>query len=55
LLATPVIARGDLTQSARPGPLIIQEYDTNIVVPPACSAALDRNGNVVIEVGVSKA
>ena len=55
LIDTPVIRRGDLNTTPRQGPLIVQEYDTNIVVPPGCSAALDDHGNVVIEVGASRA
>ena len=51
LLDTPVIRREELSASARPGPLIIQEYDTNIVVPPACAARLDAHGNVIIDIG----
>ena len=33
-VTTPVIRRGALTQTPRPGPLIVEEYDTTIVVPP---------------------
>ena len=51
LIDTPVIRREQLAASARPGPLIVQEYDTNIVVPPACAARLDDHGNVVIAIG----
>lgn len=51
---TPVIGRGDLSATARPGPLIVQEYDTNIVVPPGCSATLDEYGNVVIRVATGR-
>jgi N-methylhydantoinase A len=50
---TPVIGRSDLTSERRPGPFIVQEYDTSIVVPPGCDAALDAYGNVVIGVGDS--
>jgi len=53
--ATPVIGRHDLTHVSRPGPLIVQEYDTSIVIPPGCGAALDANGNVVIEIGAGPA
>ncbi|MGE0802361.1 MAG: hydantoinase/oxoprolinase family protein [Lautropia sp.] len=45
----PVVRRDDLA-TARDGPLIVQEYDTSVVVPPGCGAALDRFGNIVIEV-----
>jgi N-methylhydantoinase A len=47
---TAVVARRSLADSPRPGPLLIQEYDTTIVVPPRCDASLDAFGNVVIAV-----
>jgi len=49
-LQTPVIRRSDLNLQERPGPLLIQEYDTSVVVPPGCSAALDPYGNIVIKI-----
>jgi N-methylhydantoinase A/oxoprolinase/acetone carboxylase beta subunit len=33
-LTAPVIRRGELTETRRNGPLIVEEYDTTIVVPP---------------------
>jgi len=51
LCATRVLRRADLAAEPRPGPLIVQEYDTSVVVPPHCSARLDAHGNIVIEVG----
>jgi N-methylhydantoinase A len=51
LLETPILGRADLDALARPGPLIVEEYDATCVVPPGCRAALDRSGNIVIEVG----
>jgi N-methylhydantoinase A len=50
LVAVPVLRRGDLTEAPRPGPLLVQEYDTTIVVPPNATACRDASGNVVIEV-----
>jgi N-methylhydantoinase A len=47
---TPVIARRDLTGAARRGPLIVEEYDATVVVPPDCLASLDPAGNIVIDV-----
>ena len=44
---TPVIRRDDLDE--RKGPLIIEEYDTTIVVPPHASVRRDRTGSVHIE------
>ncbi len=47
-LATSVIGRADLGQHARPGPLLIDEYDATTLVPPDCTARLDTHGNIVI-------
>ena len=47
---TAVISRASLAGMPREGPLLIQEYDTTIVVPPRCNASLDDRGNVVIRV-----
>ncbi len=46
----PVLDRAALTQTARPGPLIIQEYDATCLVPPGASAHLDAFGNIRIMV-----
>jgi N-methylhydantoinase A len=46
-MSTPVVSRSDVAVAA-PGPLIIAEYDTNIVVPPGFSAVLDDYGHVLI-------
>ena len=48
LVDTPVIGRGRLASVPRPGPMIIEEYEGTCVVPPDCTAHLDRLGNVVI-------
>ena len=45
---TPVCRRRALAQGAR-GPLLIDEYDSTIVVPPGMSARLDDRLNVVVE------
>ena len=41
---------GNFVAAAQPltGPLLIDEYDSTIVVPPAMQAQLDEQGNVVI-------
>ena len=44
-------ARQSLGRAPRAGPLLVQEYDTTIVVPPGCDASLDDRGNVVIGIG----
>ena len=48
---TAVIGRDDLTEQARLGPLLIEEYDSVTVVPPDASAQLDRVGNIVVQMG----
>lgn len=45
----PVILRGDLGRAGRRGPLIVEEYDTTIVVPPGAAAVLDEAGNIHID------
>ena len=47
----PLLARHELGTVARPGPLIMEEYDTTILVPPNCNARRDAWDNVVIAVG----
>jgi len=50
-LDTAVLSRQSLGRAPRAGPLLVQEYDTTIVVPPGCDASLDDHGNVVIGIG----
>jgi N-methylhydantoinase A len=50
LLQTPVVGRSSVSATPREGPLIIEEYDSTTVVPPDCTARLDRAGNIVLEV-----
>ena len=45
---TPVLARADLDATPRPGPLIIEEYDTTAVVRPGWTAALDGWNNLIL-------
>ncbi|MFB3902674.1 MAG: hydantoinase/oxoprolinase family protein [Acidobacteriota bacterium] len=49
---TPVTWRSQLSPEFRQGPVIIEEYDSTIAVPPDCSVALDVNGNVRIRIAV---
>ena len=46
---TPVIPRSGLAGKTEQGPLIVEEYDTTIVVRPGWSARLDDWNNVVLE------
>ncbi len=45
--STPVVRRNDFDE--RTGPLIIEEYDTTIVVPPRAGVRRDHTGSVHIE------
>lgn len=49
-VATTVIPRGAMNAEERHGPLIIESYDTTIVVPPGCRARADSVGNIIIEI-----
>lgn len=53
LVETPVIDRYDLTDRPTDGPLLIDEYDSTIVIPPNCTARLDSLSNVRIELVAS--
>lgn len=48
-LEVQVLGRDALTDRPRPGPMIIEEYDTTVVVPVEWSVLTDRVGNVVLE------
>lgn len=50
LVESRIVSRSDLAGDPLPGPLLILEYDTTVVVPPGDSASLDRSGNIVIDV-----
>jgi N-methylhydantoinase A len=46
---TPIVARGAMIGRASDGPLIIESYDTTIVVPPGARASGDTIGNLTID------
>ena len=48
-VSTPVIGRAGLGAEPRPGPLIVEEYEATIVVPPDCEASVDAASSIVIE------
>jgi N-methylhydantoinase A len=48
-VAVNIIDRGALTSSARRGPLIIEEFDATIIVPPDAIARKDAIGCIVLE------
>ncbi|HEY5636538.1 MAG TPA: hydantoinase/oxoprolinase family protein [Burkholderiales bacterium] len=49
-LDTPVLARGMLDATPRAGPLIVESYDTTVVVPPGANARADAIGNLIVEI-----
>jgi N-methylhydantoinase A len=46
---TPVIGRADLDERAAAGPLVIEEYDSTVVVPPGWAAHRTAIGFIVLE------
>ncbi len=45
---TPITDRVGVGSAWRAGPLIVEEYDSTIVIPPGCAARVDDMGNIVI-------
>lgn len=48
VIDTPVVTRGSLAEGAE-GPLLIDEYDSTIVVPPKWRVQLDERRNLILE------
>ena len=48
IIDTPVISRRDLGEEGTTGPLLIDEYDSTIVVPPDYRGLLDSDGNILM-------
>jgi len=46
---TKIVSRESLLRGSLKGPLIIEEFDTTIVVPPQWTASLDKYGNITLE------
>ena len=47
---TPVVARGAMGAEKRAGPLIVESYDTTVLVPPGTTVHADGIGNLILEV-----
>jgi N-methylhydantoinase A len=47
-----VVRRGHLVGQRREGPMIVEEYDSTVVIPPGCTATVDRFGNIVVELEI---
>ena len=48
---TEVLPRSALLESSLDGPVIIESYDSTVVVPAGCRVEGDAAGNMLIEVG----
>jgi N-methylhydantoinase A len=47
-VTTPVVSRESIARDPMPGPLIIEEYDSTVVVPPGAAVHRDGFGNLVL-------
>ena len=50
-LDTPVLTRDALKGNSHSGPIIVEEYNSTTVVPPAAVVSLDAWGNIIIKAG----
>ncbi len=48
LLETRLLRRDALSATPTPGPLIVEEYDSTVVVPPGWQAARDDRDNIIL-------
>jgi N-methylhydantoinase A len=46
---TRILRRSDLVGKSQIGPLIVEEFDTTVVVPPGWQAEVDGYGNIVLK------
>lgn len=54
-VATLVMPRAEVSAVPIDGPIIIESYDTTIVVPPGCRAHADSIGNIIIDISEARA
>lgn len=52
---TRVVPRSQIGLEGQAGPLVIESYDTTIIVPPGCVARADAVGNVLIDIDLETA
>jgi N-methylhydantoinase A len=50
-LQTPVVSRESIGERAMPGPLVVESYDSTVIVPPEASIVRDAFGHLVITRG----
>ena len=46
---TPIVSRAAIGAAERAGPLIVEEFDATIVVPPQASIRRDDMGNLIVK------
>lgn len=46
---TSIIGRGDLDEAGAEGPLVVEEYDSTVVVPPGWRASIDSLKDIALE------
>lgn len=47
--AVDIVGRSEITSTPKPGPLVIEEFDATIVVPPDAVVSKDQIGCIVVE------
>jgi len=55
MIDTPILELDEVEEKAREGSLLVDCYDTTIVVPPGCSLARGFLGNLIINIGNEEA
>ena len=53
-LNTTILTRAMLDDQPRSGPIVIEEYDSTVVVPPDCQVSCDPQGNLIIDLSVAQ-
>lgn len=52
--SAPIVGRTSLLGASEIGPLVVEEYDHTIVVPPGASATCDEAGNAIITLDTTR-
>ena len=47
-LPAPIVSRASLDNASRTGPMVIEEAEATVLVPPGAVASLDRTGSVIL-------
>jgi N-methylhydantoinase A len=50
LLEVPVLAMEEIGPTPTEGPVLIDTYDTTIVIPPRCTVRSSSGGSLVIDI-----